>query len=274
MKLRSVLFLLTLASTAMLYTSCKKTETYGKPTTTPTITTVDQAQIASTIGMNLYSTLSVKLSGNQGLKVSGVTKLTTMGINPTCGSVVSTPTNFTTHSGDTTSTYTGNSVFTYQCNGTFNNSTITDAYILADTLEISQTGSDFANHYRNTQNYVVKAVDTGYRQVSVAGSVNIVSNASKFKSGSPGTPTAFYQLSCEYILHDITVNRTGNSAEFTAGAVDFLCQKLTVNNGTQHEFQGTVLALPDHILEINVRGAGGDKLYDLNTQTGQITTVR
>ncbi|WP_214071923.1 hypothetical protein [Mucilaginibacter sp. dw_454] len=268
MKVTSKLFFATLIGAALLYTSCKKSDvTAGKKT-------VDQSIVSGKIAMSLYNALYGKLSGGQGIKTNGVTRLTTMGVNPTCGDVVVTPTNLTTHSGDTTSTYIGNSVFTYQCDGYFNNSAILDAYTLADTLAINETGSGFANYYRNTQNYVVKALDAQYSQVSVGGSITTMARASKFTSGSSGTPIDFYELSCQYTLHNITTNRTSNTAEFVAGAVDFSSQQVDDVNGTPLALEGYILFLPDHILEVNIRGTAGDKLYDVDTLTGKVTTVR
>jgi hypothetical protein len=269
MKTLSKLIFIALTGVVLFYSSCKKSET-----TPEAKKPVSQAEVSGKIAMSLYNALYGKLSGSQGLKVAGTTRLTTLGVNPTCGDVVRTPTNLTTRSGDTTSKYKGNSIFTYQCNGYFNNSAILDAYTLSDTLEITQTGNRFANYYNNTQYYVVKSLDASYQTVSVGGSITTMARASKFTSGSTGTPIDFYELSCQYTLHDILTKRTSNSAEFVSGAVDFSSQQVDVVNGAPMALEGYILFLPNHILGVNIRGLGSDKLYEVNTLTGVVTEVQ
>lgn len=264
-----------LSALILLNLSCKKNET--NTTTTPDNT----AAISKQIALNLYHSLSgsVNTATNNGLKTGSTSTLKTMSVQHPCGQAVTTGTNKSTVSGDTTRSYVGNSIFTYMCNGYYNNNSVVDAYALKDTLTITETGMGFKNIYQTAQNYVVKATDANYRNVSIKGNNSGLSYASKV---SGGVVTEYHRMVTDYIWDEITAQNNGEPDNlFMSGKVQF-STFITERYGKDINdarptgaYSGTMEFLPNKLAKVSfyVNGGNNGQTYLVNFMTGEVTLI-
>lgn len=272
MKLSLQLILTLFAAATLMNVSCKKSKTTAAADNT--------AAISKQIALDLYRSLSsgISTSANNGLKTGSTATLKTMDSEHPCGQVVTTSTNKTTVSGDTTRTYTGNTVFTYMCNGYYNNNWNVDAYTLNDTLVINETGAGFKNNYSVTLNYVVKATDRLYTQVSIGGFTSTTSDLLKLNGDAA---TEFHRISTGYSWDNIRAQRdVNNNPTFLSGMVQFAT--FVIDRGVSDiddrrptsAYSGYMQFLPDHMIRSTFYGTNGkgNKVYLINMLTGQVTT--
>ena len=261
-----------LLCTTCLYVSCKKNATAPAKSAA----TVNTADLSKQILSNIYLSLSNNFKTSNGLKPNAVKgSITLMDNNNGCGEVVVTPTNNTVVSGDTTRTYLGNSIFTYLCNGYFNNSYNVDAYTLSDTLKTKETGTGFANSYYVTLNYLVKAADSQYQNVTINGTTSTSSHVSKV---SAAVITEYHDISTAYNLGIAAQRTTGNPVIFL-GRIDFsttTADKDPINfpAGTSAAYSGFIFFSPDNTATLNfLLPDGSYKVYSENLTTGVITAL-
>ncbi|MFD0763553.1 hypothetical protein ACFQZI_01720 [Mucilaginibacter lutimaris] len=206
--------------------SCKKSTTQEFVTAKETISSALGKQLA----MDLYRSVSGGVKNNNILKTDASQKgKTAVNTTQECGLPSVYFTDSTGVHGDTTRAYKGKTIFTSMCNGVYNNNWNVDAYLLADTLKTTEKGNGFSNIYDVTLNYDVRALDYGYRQISING----VTTTSSYKSKiSNGVVTESHKMETVYSLLRISAFRTAWNPKYVDGRVYFSTKTLDTDSST------------------------------------------
>lgn len=265
MKFSFKVTLAVLFASTVLNLSCKKMDT----SVTPGENAIDAAitkQIALDLVRSLGSGISnndLKPTSNSGTKATNTTQ--------ECGVVSTSFTNTSAVSGDTTRTYVGKSIFTQMCNGYFNNNWNVDAYLLADTLKTTETGTGFNNVYNVTLNYDVRALNSFYSNISIDGVTTTSSYTSKV---SGNTVTEYHKMETVYGLQKIQAIRNAYNPQYAAGDITFSTKTADKTTGAEvtNAYSGYMQIWANNTVRAHfAQKGGGFKTFVVDLKTGQVT---
>lgn len=249
--------------------SCKKSSTQELITTKQTIS----SNLGKQIALDLYHSLSGGVKNNDILKTDAADQ-GKVRVNTTqeCGLPSVYFTDSTGVHGDTVRAYKGKTIFTSMCNGVYNNNWNVDAYLLADTLKTTEKGSGFDNIYNVTLNYDVRALDKGYRQISING----VTTTSSFKSKlSNGVVKESHKMETVYSLLRISAFRTAWNPKYVDGRVYFTTKTLDIDastgaKGVENAYNGYMEFYANDTMKAYFDLKNGSyKIFQTNLLTGE-----
>jgi len=258
---------------AFFYTACQKTLVTSTATT-------NSSAIGSQIALSLYKSITGQYGGaniNNGIKAPNSIVSTHKGpainaITTLCGYTIDTTYFTSANLHDTTEAVSAHFKFIYNCaNNTVN------GYTLADSVTTVITSPLFNNVTASAQNYVVQALDTTYKLVSMVG--GITSNTHNVVlSGT--VQTEYHDLTGQYYLSGVQVNLASGVADITTGTAAFTSTQtdFTVSSGTPavtNSYNGTITFLGNHMAKVSFTMAPNGPVfsYMINLITGVTTTV-
>jgi len=263
-------FILLLTAFAVVYSSCKKSETIVVKSKT------DYAALSGRIAVDLYKSITGQYGGaniKNGIKApaniagnKNVHSLSTLALSPLCGYTIDTSYNYNQTVADTSINFTGNFNFVYSCSAD-----IPDGYIVRDSITNTYSGPGFNTPYTVAQDYKVQALDKTYKRVSMNGYNYSSHNYHVLKGQQTLGFDYFYS---GFKLQDLIVDVSGAIPDVISGTSPFY--NFEYNNlpggpidGIETATSGTITFLGNYKAEINT----GGKNYMVNLLTGVVTPL-
>jgi len=280
MKINFTRTLVLLTAIVFFYASCKKNEikSVAKPPT------IDYKALSSQIALNLAQSLTGKYGGtniNDGISLPkslnrNVRGLAVNSINMLCGFIVDTAFNNKFTVNDTTKTNKGNFHFVFNCDAG-----VLDGYIVSESFTSADSGYRFTDYNSAAQSYVVKALDSTYKLVSMNGTINVDIQNTFYVTPDPSIARGdqgSHVLSSQYVLTGLNVNFSSGIADITTGTATFTTSTFDLNSttaidGTNSFLSGEIVFLGNHKAQLNFSGFYPPLSFMVDLLTGAVTKI-
>jgi len=267
---RTFKLILLFTAFALVYSSCKKSET------TVVKSKTDYAALSGRIAVDLYKSITGQYGGaniNNGIKApvnlagnKNARAFSALSMSPLCGFTIDTSYNYNQTAADTSINFSGNFHFVYTCS-----TDIPDGYVVRDSITNTYSGAAFNTVYNVAQDYKVQALDKTYKTVSMNG-YNYSSHNYRVINGQ--VTLGFDFVYSDFKLLGLVVDVSGSVPDVVSGTSTFY--NFEYNNlpggpidGVETTTTGTITFLGNHQAEIST----GGKNYMVNLLTGVVTPL-